>query len=152
MSAGELVDVLVMVMVVVVGTQRVREAHQPAQGASELGVRGMLEDPTVHGRPGCGAAEVKTQREAVWLNMQSERVGGEMGGGGSERGRRKGGEGREGNPGRRPSSAATAGCDVRGNRSGSRGGGDRGDGRRSEVFHVYGSSRDVKSTLLFLSC
>lgn len=73
MSAGELVDMLVM-MVVVMGTERVREAHQPPQGASELGVR-MLEDPTVHARPGCGGAEVKMQREAVWLNMQSKKVG-----------------------------------------------------------------------------
>ena len=72
MPAGELVDVLVMVVVVVMGTERVREAHQPAQGASELGVR-MLEYPTVHARPGCGGAEVKMQREAVWLNMQSQK-------------------------------------------------------------------------------
>lgn len=60
-------------MVVVMGTERVREAHQPAQGASELGVR-MLEYPTVHARPGCGGAEVKMQREAVWLNMQSKKI------------------------------------------------------------------------------
>lgn len=73
MRAGELVDVLVMVVVVVMGTERVREAHQPAQGASELGVR-MLEYPTVHARPGCGGAEVKMQREAVWLNMQSKNI------------------------------------------------------------------------------
>lgn len=72
MPAGELVDVLVM-MVVVMGAECVREAHQPAQGASELGVR-MLEYPTVHARPGCGGAEVKMQREAVWLNMQSKKV------------------------------------------------------------------------------
>lgn len=70
MTAGELVDVLVMV--VVVRTERIREPHQPAQGASELGVR-MLEYPTVHARPGCSAAEVEMQREAVWLNMQSEK-------------------------------------------------------------------------------
>lgn len=61
-----------MVVVVVMGTERVREAHQPAQGACELGVR-MLEYPTVHARPGCGGAEVKMQREAVWLNMQSKK-------------------------------------------------------------------------------
>lgn len=85
MSAGELVDVLVMVVVVVVGTERVREAHQPPQGASELRVR-MLENPAVHGRPGCGGAEVKTQRAAVWLNMQSE-SGGEEGGSGGKPGR-----------------------------------------------------------------
>lgn len=81
MSAGELVDVLVMVVVVVVGTERVREAHQPPQGASELGVR-MLEYPTVHARPGCGGAEVKMQREAVWLNMQSKKESGRGGDGG----------------------------------------------------------------------
>lgn len=56
--ACELVDVLVLVVVVVMRTERVREAHHPAQGASELGVR-MLENPTVHNRPGCGGAEVK---------------------------------------------------------------------------------------------
>lgn len=76
MAAGELVDVLVMVVMVVVGAERVREADQPAQGASELGV-GMLEYPTVHARPGCGGAEVKMQREAVWLNMQSKKSEGE---------------------------------------------------------------------------
>lgn len=73
MSGGKLVDVLVVVVVVVMGTERVREAHQPAQGASELGVRRMLKYPTVHARPGCGGAEVKMQREAVWLNMQSKK-------------------------------------------------------------------------------
>lgn len=53
---------LVMVMVVVMGSERVREAHQSAQRASELGVR-MLEYPTVHARLfGCGGAEVKLQR------------------------------------------------------------------------------------------
>lgn len=64
MSPRELVQGVVVV--VVMGTERVREAHQSAQGASELGVR-MLEYPAVH-------AEVKTRRggEAVWLNMQSE--------------------------------------------------------------------------------
>ena len=72
MSACELVDVLVMV--VVMGTERVWETHQSAQGASELGVR-MLENPTVHARRGCGGAEVKMQREAVWLNMQSKKSG-----------------------------------------------------------------------------
>lgn len=83
MSAGEFVDVL-MVVVVVMGTERVREAHQPPQGASELGVR-MLEYPTVHARPGCGGAEVKMQREAVWLNMQSKSRGEEgRSGGGKE--------------------------------------------------------------------
>lgn len=71
MSARQLVDVLVMVVVVVMGAERVRETHQPAQGASELGVR-MLEYTAVHARPGCGGAEVKMQREAVWLNMQSK--------------------------------------------------------------------------------
>lgn len=70
--ACELVDVLVLVVVVVMRTERVREAHHPAQGASELGVR-MLENPTVHNRPGCGGAEVKMQREAGWLNMQSHK-------------------------------------------------------------------------------
>lgn len=60
-----------MVVVVVMGAERVRETHQPAQGASELGVR-MLEYTAVHARPGCGGAEVKMQREAVWLNMQSK--------------------------------------------------------------------------------
>lgn len=86
-----------MVVVVVMGTERVREPHQPAQGASELGVR-MLEYPTVHARPGCGGAEVKMQREAVWLIMQSKKVrerrkklrggkgGGEGEGGGREQG------------------------------------------------------------------
>ena len=116
MPAGELVDVLVMVVVVVMGTERVREAHQPAQGASELGVR-MLEYPTVHARPGCGGAEVKMQREAVWLNMQSQkqksgrggREGGRGGGGGGGGGG-DGGWGREGNPGRRSSPAATVRC------------------------------------------
>lgn len=69
MSVGQLVDVLVLVVVVVVmmGTERVREAHQAAQGAAELGVR-MLENPTVHAR----RAGVKERREAVWLNMQSK--------------------------------------------------------------------------------
>lgn len=53
---------LVMVMMVVVRSERVREAHQPAQRASKLGVR-MLEYPTVHARLfGCGGAEVKLQR------------------------------------------------------------------------------------------
>lgn len=75
MSARQLVDVLVMV-VVVMGAERVRETHQPAQGASELGVR-MLEYTAVHARPGCGGAEVKMQREAVWLNMQSKQKVGE---------------------------------------------------------------------------
>lgn len=56
------------------GTEWVREAHQPAQGASELGVR-MLEYPTVHACPGNGGADVKMQREAVWLNMQSAKSG-----------------------------------------------------------------------------
>lgn len=68
MSARELVNVLVVV-VVMVGTERVGETHQAAQGAAELGVR-MLENPAVHVRR--SSAEVKTQREAVWLNMQSE--------------------------------------------------------------------------------
>lgn len=63
---------LVVVVMMVMRTERVRETHQPAQGASELGVR-MLEYPTVHARLfGCVGAEVKLQREAVWLNMQSE--------------------------------------------------------------------------------
>lgn len=89
---------LVMVVVVVMGTERVREAHQPAQGASELGVR-MLEYPTVHARRGCGGAEVKMQREAVWLNMQSKKVRerrkklrGGKGGGGEGGGREQGTE------------------------------------------------------------
>jgi len=59
---GELVEVVVVV--VVMGAEPVREAHQAAQGARELGVR-MLEDPAVHARPGCGGAEVKMRREAV---------------------------------------------------------------------------------------
>lgn len=53
---------LVMVVMVVMRGERVREAHQPAQRASKLGVR-MLEYPTVHARLfGCGGAEVKLQR------------------------------------------------------------------------------------------
>lgn len=107
MPAGELVDVLVMVVVVVMGTERVREAHQPAQGASELGVR-MLEYPTVHARRGCGGAEVKMQREAVWLNMQSKKQ--KSGRGGRSCEEEEEGERRE--P-RRPSAAATVGCGVR---------------------------------------
>lgn len=72
MSARQLINVLV-VMAVVMSTERVREAHQPAQGASELGVR-MLEDAAVHARRGCGGDRVKMQRATVWLNMQSRKV------------------------------------------------------------------------------
>lgn len=71
MSARQLIDMLVMVVAMMVGTERVGEAQQPAQGAAELGVR-MLENPAVHARRSCGGAEVKMPREAVWLNMQSE--------------------------------------------------------------------------------
>lgn len=70
MAASELVDGVVMV-VVVVRSEGIREADQPAQGASERGMR-MFEYPAVHARPGCGGAEVKMQREGVWLNMQSK--------------------------------------------------------------------------------
>lgn len=85
-----------MVVVVVMGTERVREAHQPAQGACELGVR-MLEYPTVHARPGCGGAEVKMQREAVWLNMQSKKKKKKVGEKRKKlRGGKGGGEGAEG--------------------------------------------------------
>lgn len=77
-----------MVVVVMMGTEWVREAHQSAQGASELGVR-MLEYPTVHTCPG-GGADVKMQREAVWLNMQSAKSGR-----GEKNLRRGGGEGRD---------------------------------------------------------
>lgn len=135
MPGGELVDVLVMVVVVVMGAERVREAHQPAQGASELGVR-MLEYPTLHARPGCGGAEVKMQREAVWLNMQSKKKK-------SGRGGRSCQEEEEVKAERREPRQTVA----------SRGHGTVCSGaaetRRYEVFHVYGPAE--MSTLLFLS-
>lgn len=125
-----------VVMVVVVGAEGVREAHQPAQGASELGVR-MLEYPTVHARPGCGGAEVKMQRVAVWLNMQSEKVG--------ER-REKlrcngaGGEGGQGEIGEPRQTAVYRGHGVRGC-------GDAAETGLCELCHVHGSSRDVRPAL-----
>lgn len=148
MPAGELVDVLVMMVVVVMWTERVREPHQPAQGASELGVR-MLEYPTVHARPSCGGAEVKMQREAVWLNMQSgkktkkkqkqkkvkERRKKLRGRGGGE-----GGGGEKENPGRLPSTAATV-------RSGKWKHGGGGGARAIRGISRLRSNRDVNLAL-----
>lgn len=124
-----------VVMVVVVGAERVREAHQPAQGASELGVR-MLEYPTVHARPGCGGAEVKMQRVAVWLNMQSEKVGERRE---KLRGNRGGGEGEEGEIGEPRQTAVYRGHGM--------GCGDAVETGLCEVCHVHGSSRDVSPAL-----